>query len=326
MLTSSVAERPLRLPRFVRATSAPAMQLTARDVEIVTHVAEHRLLSSQHLITLYPDRSPQKTLRRLRLLFDHGYLDRPPVQRVRRFFVSGSFPHVYSLGRKGAALLADRRLAPPERWAQKNRELTDRFFDHTLLISDIAVAFRAGATAHEGARVIPYREILDRSPEDTRTMQHAHRWRVAAKKEQYRALPESAEIGLIPDGIFGLEHGGKSTYFFLEADRGTMPIERGTGRGRLSLKGTSLLKKFIAYHETRRAALHTRRYGMKGFRVLTVTTGSPKRVAEMVKAVQQLPSPHGMFLFATLDAVRSDNPLLMPWMSGTGEPVHLLAQ
>jgi DNA-binding IclR family transcriptional regulator len=65
------------------------MTLTPRDLLILRAVYRHRLLRSTHLIAL-ADGSRQTTLRRLQLLFHHGYLDRPPMQLD--WYVRGSEP------------------------------------------------------------------------------------------------------------------------------------------------------------------------------------------------------------------------------------------
>src|ERR1700687_1546928 len=89
---------PARRPRFERAEVA-GMILTPRDLLILRAVHRHRLLRSTHLIALL-DASRQTTLRRLQLLFHHGYLDRPAAQLD--WYAEGSEPMVYALGHRGA--------------------------------------------------------------------------------------------------------------------------------------------------------------------------------------------------------------------------------
>src|SRR4051794_12089693 len=90
-----------RRPRFDRAPMR-RMVLTPRDLEILRAVYRHRLLRSTHLMALSGG-SPQATLRRLQLLFHHGYLDRPPMQLD--WYARGSEPMVYALGNRGAEVL-----------------------------------------------------------------------------------------------------------------------------------------------------------------------------------------------------------------------------
>src|SRR4051812_49435824 len=108
-----------RKPRYER-TAAPGMALTPRDVGLIRAVATHRFLRSTHLVAL-AEGSAQVTLRRLQLLFHHGYLDRPRSQLD--WYIRGSEPMVYGLGLKGAAFLKEHAdLAPGRvRWSARSR-------------------------------------------------------------------------------------------------------------------------------------------------------------------------------------------------------------
>src|ERR1041384_3682580 len=89
----------LRRPRFQRSNDAPPIHLTDRDVEIIRHVHKHRFLRSTHIRKLVGGTS-DTVLRRLQLLFHHGYLDRPRAQID--YYRRGSQAMVYGLGDKGA--------------------------------------------------------------------------------------------------------------------------------------------------------------------------------------------------------------------------------
>jgi hypothetical protein len=52
------------------------IQITERDLEILRQVHKHRFLRSNHIVALL-NSSAQMILRRLQLLYYHGYLDRP---------------------------------------------------------------------------------------------------------------------------------------------------------------------------------------------------------------------------------------------------------
>ena len=69
-----------RRPRFRRdAAALQPMQMTARDLEILRCIAAHRFLRSSQLAALVGG-SVQQVLRRLQLLYHHGYLERPAAQ------------------------------------------------------------------------------------------------------------------------------------------------------------------------------------------------------------------------------------------------------
>src|SRR5882762_8989594 len=95
----------LRLPRFKRAPTVAPIQLTERDREIVRLVHRHRFLRSSHIIALVGD-SAQHLLRRLQLLFHHGFLERPRAQ-LDYFRTGGSRLMAYGLGNKGAKFLKE---------------------------------------------------------------------------------------------------------------------------------------------------------------------------------------------------------------------------
>ena len=131
----AVAERP-RTRRFKRRDDPGVFQLTQRDLAILAHVARHRFLSSQH-VALLDGGSEQNVLRCLRVLFDHGYLDRPHTQ-LAHVPVLGNRPLVYGLGRRGAhALAAHGTLLPAGTdWSERNKRAGAKFIEHTLAIAD----------------------------------------------------------------------------------------------------------------------------------------------------------------------------------------------
>jgi hypothetical protein len=236
------------------------------------------------------------------------------------FYERGSEPMVYALGNRGADLLAREDGVPRGKvnWTAKNSNATRAFLRHTLLVADLMVGLELGARAMGRVRLIPAREILDRAPEETRREGQPFGWHVRIREP--KAPPE---LGLIPDQVFGLQfedepEGRNRAYFFLEADRGSMPVMR---RGLLQ---TSVYRKFLAYAETWRQGLHTARFGIRYFRILTVTP-SPERVRHLLDAQASLPGGgSSLFLFADCGSLLSGNPLLHPWVNGLGETIRLI--
>lgn len=304
-----------RRPRFERAPVRP-MILTPRDLDILRAVHRHRLLRSTQLIALL-NGSRQATLRRLQLLFHHGYLDRPAMQLD--WYARGSEPLVYALGNRGAEVLEAEGVARPRgvRWDTKNRNVSRVFLHHTLAVAEIMVAFEVACRAHEGGRVIPPEEVLAGAPAATRRLRLPFRWQVEVRwgGKPYR-------LGLEPDRVFGLRFEGvpenrRHAYFFLEADRGTMPVVR------KGLAQTSFLRKLLAYRETWRQGLHRQLFGIKSFRVLTVTT-SPERVEHLISANREIClGGSGLFLFTHEEAIRGGNFIAHGWRNGRGETVQL---
>lgn len=276
-----------RLPRFKRAATVPSIDLTDRDHHIIRLIGGHRFLRSQQIVALVGD-NPQPLLRRLHLLYHHGYLERPRAQ-LEYFHQGGSRPMVYGLGNKGAALL---KREGDVRWGAKNRSVGRMFLEHALLVSEVMVAIEL-ACRKSGVRLLMDKELP--LPKDTAAKRPSFKWHVQ--------INSRLKLGVIPDRVFALEYPDASgnptrAFFFLEADRGTMPVTR------RHLSQTSFNRKLLAYEATWAQSLHKTRFGFHRFRVLTVTT-SPGRVQSLVSACGQLKTGHGLFLFADRSVLES---------------------
>lgn len=306
----------IRRPRFDRAPIR-RMVLTPRDLLIFRAVYRHRLLRSTHLVALLGE-SPQMTLRRLQLLFHHGYLDRPRMQLD--FYERGSEPLVYALGNRGAEVLEtlDGVRRGGIRWDTKNRNLSRVFLHHTLAVAEVMVAFEATCRSRAGVLLTPPEEILAGAPEATKRLRLPFRWQVEVRQggKPYR-------LGVEPDRVFGLQfesapESRRHAYFFLEADRGTMPVMR------KGLAQTSFLRKLLAYQETWRQGIHKAHLSIPNFRVLTVTT-SRERVGCLVEACRSLLGGGSrLFLFTDQDRLSHIDILAHEWVNGRSEEVRLL--
>jgi len=271
----------LRSPRFTRTANVAAIELTDRDREIIRVVHQHRFLRSTHILALVSG-SPQQILRRLQLLFHYGYLERPQAQ-LNYYYKSGSRPIVYGLGNKGVELLDDEAgiSAKERKWTQKNQAVERMFLEHALLVSDIMVSLEIACRTSGRVRLLSEDQIVsDAKPKP-------FKWRVTLAHDN---------IGVVPDRVFALEFPNSAgrperAFFFLEADRGTMPVRR------KSLAQSSMLRKLLAYEATWTHSLHIKRYGFHRFRVLTVTTNTA-RLSSLLSAASSLKTGNGLFLFA----------------------------
>jgi hypothetical protein len=298
-----------RLPRFKRVSPATALELKERDRAIIHLVHRHRFLLSTQITKLIGG-SSQQILRRLKLLYHHGYLERPRCQ-IDSYHKPGSRHIVYGLGNKGGLLLK-RELGSAFRlisWGEKNRAVGRIYLEHALLVAAVMTAIEL-ACRNANIRLLTEQELV------VPGQKPAFRW----KAKVYNRV----QIGVVPDRVFALEYrnqGGETTrsYFFLEADRGTMPVTR------RNLSQTSFYRKLLAYEATWSQSLHKSKFGFPRFRVVTVTQ-SAVRVQSLIDACSQLKRGHGLFLFADqsiLDA--PDNILLPVWKSGrNGEASGLL--
>ena len=132
----------------------------------------------------------------------------------------------------------------------------------------------------------------------------------------------SYEIGIIPDKVFGLDFtkDRKRSYFFLEADRATMPVARSNP------KQTSFNQKIFAYLAGGGSRnTHGAQFGVGNFRVLTITT-TPQRMDTMLSAQKAVSKGEGsrQLLFVDYPKLRSCHDLLsLEWLNGKGERVRL---
>jgi DNA-binding Lrp family transcriptional regulator len=275
------------------------MRLTKRDRDILRLIHRHRFLRSHQIMALLGG-STQQISRRLKLLYRHGYLERPRAQ-LDYYHQGGSKHIVYGLGNKAGALL-NQELGVVVRtvsWNEKNHAVGRVFLEHALLVSDIMVSLELACRKHDGIRLIYEAQLALRSEPQP------FQWRVKSR--------DGIKLGVIPDRVFALEYRDQNAepqrvHFFLEADRGTMPVTRRT------LSQTSFARKLLAYEATWTQKIHQRHLGIHRFRVLTVTTSS-MRVNSLLEACSQLQSGHGLFLFADRTVLEQD-PFSAVWRRG----------
>jgi hypothetical protein len=227
----------------------------------------------------------------LQLLFHHGYIERPRAQ-IQFYERGGSKSIAYGLGNKGGVLLRRESgiTVDSDSWSEKNHAIGRVFLEHALLVSDVMVALELACRKHGGVRLL-YEDALDQP-----IQKHPLHWRVT--------IAGGTKLGVIPDRVFALEYTDQAgqvqrAYFFLEADRGTMPVVRE------GLAQTSFYRKLLAYEATWTNKVHQRHLGIPRFRVLTVTT-SAKRVTSLLAACSQLKRGHGLFLFADQSVLKKD--------------------
>ena len=295
------------LPRFKRAPTTSPIHLTERDLQIIRLLHRHRFLRSAQILGLVGG-SPQQLLRRLQLLYHHGFLERPRAQ-LDYYKEGGSRHIVYGLGNQGGTLLRKERGDAFRKvsWGEKNRAVGRIFLEHALLISDVMVAIELSCR-ERGIHLIHEEDI------DLPVKGRPFQWTVDIRR--------GVRLGVVPDRVFGLElpdaQGKRDRrYFFLEADRGTMPVKR------RNLSQTSFHRKLLAYTATWEQDLHRSLFGFHRFRVLTVTS-SASRVKSLVDACSQLERGHGLFLFAD-QGILSGDILSSPWQTGKlGETGSLL--
>ena len=212
---------------------------------------------------------------------------------------------VYAITNRGVQNLQKEGLIknPPktDRNAQ-NRELGDIHIAHALLISQIRAVLTAACKEEKGLELLFWRE---------------------GRKRQDRievALPDTyAKVPVAPDGFFGLRDAKGRSSFFVEADRGTMTLERFTRK----------LKAYAAYFRQKK---HEQKFGITLFRVLTVTSNVERQrnLVSSAEAAEDLRRLKKMFLFTTeekLSLVRQETIFEKIWtVPASGEPQLLFGQ
>lgn len=308
-----------RNPRFSRVSTIN-FRLQERDIEIIKHVYKHRFLNSGHVMALLPG-SNQVILKRLQLLYHGQYLDRPKEQIINYRAGAGSSPMIYGLGNKGADLLAQAFKIPRDKvdWTSKNRDVKTVFLDHTLLVAQFMVCLELACRQAKGIKIIEPEEIIAKAPAGTKKKDNPYILRVQAIKT-VAGEPRQLSFGLVPDKIFGLHftlesEGQNRAYFFLEADRATMPIKR---RG---LARTSYFKKVVGYWAAWRNGIFLKTFNFKNARVLTITK-TQDRINNMIKAnkeVDERRKGSKMFLFTRISNLNLNNPAIIldkVWQNG----------
>jgi hypothetical protein len=293
------------------------MRLTPDDLDVLRHVHRHRFLRSTHLMRL-TGRPPKKLVERLGVLYHNQYLDRPRAQ-LDYFATTGSAPLVHALGNRGAAVLAEvDGIAMPETdWTDKNRTARRPFIEHQLLISDLMVAIEVAARRRPDVRLISRADILAAAP--TATQVSKNPWKLRARVLQDGVARDAA---VVPDAVFGLDFTTlrRRSYFFVEADRSTMPIMR-----KRSSTRTAFARKLPVYWHIHRTKGHAAHLGIGNFRVLTLAKSRP-RIEHMIAAVKEMTGGAGsnLFLFTEESTLAGClDALALDWTSGKGESVQL---
>lgn len=210
----------------------------------------------------------------------------------------------YGLGNKGAAWLKRDLSLPYHKldWKRKNH-VGRVFLEHALLVSDIMVAVELACRNRKDVRLLAADDL------NIPKMREPFQWKVNI----------GIKCSVIPDYVFGLEFNGQRCWYFLEADRATMPVKRG------NLNQTSFYRKLLAYETTWKNTIHSRDFGIHRFRVLTVTTNS-ERVQGMIAACEKLKQGRGLFLFTDTESLQLQPDIFaLRWQTArNGEAAGLL--
>lgn len=303
--------------KLKRKHSRP-IKLTERDRQVLLALHKYRFLTTDHIMKLTGTASRWAMNARLRLLYDHKCVDRPKAQ-FALFAYADKRPIVYALGNQGASILSNRYgLKMPSKvyWTEKNRRVREKHIEHTLGISDFIVSIETMCQESKTLDFIDPQTIIANAPRATQQSTYPFRWQT-----QIWHHGERHNFAIVPDFVFGIKHeSGRERYYFVEIDRGTMPISR------RDIRQSSFMRKILSYADTFERGLVKKRFGIKGFQVLTVTT-SEKRIKEITKSIANLPEKNFLpntFLFKTKDSDQVRFPFHSDWQNWKGKPSDII--
>jgi hypothetical protein len=285
------------------------LELTPRDIEIFRLLMKYRYLRSTYIHAFVGGASETRFKERLGDLFHEGYIDRPDQQWA--FANARHNPAVYDIGTGGRRALQEVGCDLSGRYTFL-ADGAHRQFLHSLLICEILASFELAVRTTQDLRFIGWPEILGKAPD------------VAQRSNAPFRLPVPSGGTLVPDGLFGLEYSAdgarKYRFFALEADRGTMPVQR-------SRPGqTSFLGKIAAYREIIKQQAHRAHWGIPNLLVLTVTT-SEARMQAMMAGLGNDVGSNASFLFKAItgaDLTRPANHLLFKfWDRASLDPLQI---
>lgn len=285
-------EKRQRARRDERLANPPKIRLTERDLDIVQAVYECRVLTTQHLQTLFFP-SAHTAYARLSALYHHGLLER---KFLGLYADKMNTPILYILDKRGAELLrAERGIEVV--WTRDSRLLTTTFLEHTLAINTVRVAVMKACQTTAGISLLTWQGENDLKADYDR---------VNIRSESGRLV----NVSVIPDSYFALQTPHGAAHFFLELDRGTMTTKR-------------FKTKIVAYQTYYAGGGYVRRFGARSLRVLTVTTSAIR--AENLRLVAEQAGGKQRYWFTALERVQPDTVLHDPiWQVATRETAEPL--
>jgi hypothetical protein len=281
-----------KLPRYGRIRKPPAIRLTERDKRILeaVHVYDGMLGFSQIKRLFFTGKSQAE--HRLKLLYQHRYLNRPDKDQRRRL------PEmIYWLDRQGAEIIASLQGTPLREFTWRKQP---RWFqvEHDLAVNEFRLDMVAACSQDADIDLetwIPESEF----------------WAYPDRVE-YTHKDRKMKRNIRPDGFFLLSTPQHYLRYLLEIDRSTEDNPRFL-REKI-LPGLAYLKT-QAYED---------RFGHRSGRWLVVTTGE-KRLTNMLRQARR-GKAKGLFYFTTYDQVTIESLLHAPiWQrADRDEPVPLL--
>lgn len=248
------------------------------DLEILRYCQELRFCTIDHLTTLTGRHRQALSLRLLQLIAEK-YI-------YRTTFPNPNQKHVYSIGTEGFKLLAYRGLIQLEDVPARLRtnELKPLFLSHTLMVTDIhTTLILASRDPNSNMRLVEWRE--------GKQLYESVTFYEDGKKKRLPVCPDAFfTVGSKTDPI-------RRFSYALEADRGT------TTRRTFEAK----LNAYWRFLEQNR---QVKAYGVKWFRVVTITSAEARATSLRSLAIVNVPSKYQRYFLFTAQRSVANNPSL----------------
>jgi hypothetical protein len=293
------SSRPARLPRYQRAKYPPNFRLTERDLHILGHLHDLRLLDRPQIQRLeFTPAGASACKRRLTLLYHHGYVDRRYAAINAPF---GAARSAYCLDRLGADALAAHRGKDVRDldWRRDDMQRDALFLAHLLDTNDVYISLRSACTGSMSLDWLTERAL---------------RRELTGVKLPSGARPADVDLVPIPDA-YATVVAGSSYAFAIELDRGTVEEKR-------------VRQKIVAYGEWVGSGAYRTHVSPAAPRVLFIVAKGTNSAARVERLVRWCEAEGGrsLFWFAEhADLVRADILRDPIWtVAGDGVPQRLL--
>ena len=288
------------------------LRINSHDIELLLSLAEHRVLTANHLAALH-GRNVPALRRRLRVLARVGLVRASDGGLVER---PGRPERLYSLMEDGSQLLRERGMLAASAALDDTTGRGVRHLRHLLAVNDFRVHLELVQ------RLVPDLAVQFLSPGPLRKGTKGSAWPIIHERFHVQDGGDRL-VEFTPDGVFSVSHTptDRALLFFLEVDMGT----------------ESLVSKRHPHHDVRRKVANYQTYfrlarykryeemfgsGFRGFRLLIVA-GAPGRCASLCGLVRNMP-PSDFVWLTDLDSVRSEGIWSLTWARGgrVGRPLE----
>ncbi|HEY9078069.1 MAG TPA: replication-relaxation family protein [Anaerolineaceae bacterium] len=271
------SEKPA-LPRYRRVTQPPPMVFTERDQHILEAIQAYDGLLSFTQIWRKFFSGKSQAERRMMLLYQHKYVNRPSLAERRRL------PEmIYWLDKRGAELIASLNGADMKDFSWRKEP---RWFqvEHDLAVNDFRIDLE------EACKANPQILLETWTPESD--------FLAYPDLITYQYNDRTFKRNIRPDGYFTLVTGKNRIRYLLEIDRSTEDNPR------------FLREKIIPGLAYIRSSSYQKRFGFNSGRWLVVTTGE-RRMRNMLSQAKQ-GEGKGLFYFTTYEKISTGTILNAP--------------